>query len=65
MFSNCDNTAVAIKLVSLFGVIKIEEEPKRNFYLNECINFKWSVRELQRNSLLNERLTLAADKKKY
>ena len=47
-------------------LIKIEEEPKRNFYLNECINSKWSVRELerQRDSLLYERLTLSADKKK-
>ena len=47
-------------------LIKIEEENKRNFYLNECINSKWSVRELQRqkNSLLYERLILSADKEK-
>ena len=47
-------------------LIKIDEEPKRNFYLNECINSKWSVRELQRQkaSLLYERLTLSADKEK-
>ena len=47
-------------------LIKIEEEPKRNFYLNECINSKWSVRELQRqrDSLLYERLILSADKDK-
>ena len=47
-------------------LIKIEEEPKRNFYLNECINSKWSVRELQRqkDSLLYERLALSADKEK-
>ena len=39
---------------------------KRNFYLNECINSKWSVRELQRqkDSLLYERLALSADKEK-
>ena len=44
-------------------LIKIDEEPKRNFYLNETINSKWSVRELQRqrDSLLYERLTLSAD----
>ena len=29
-------------------LIKIEEKHKRNFYLNECINSRWSVRELQR-----------------
>ena len=47
-------------------LIKIEEEPKRNFYLNECINTKWSVRELQRqrDSLLYERLIISADKEK-
>ena len=47
-------------------LIKIDEEPKRNFYLNECINSKWSVRELQRqrDSLLYERLTISADKEK-
>ena len=45
-------------------LIKIEEEPKRNFYLKECINSRWSVRELQRqkNSLLYERLTLSTGK---
>ena len=47
-------------------LIKIEEENKRNFYLKEAINSKWSVRELQRqkNSLLYERLALSQDKAK-
>ncbi len=47
-------------------LIKIDEEPKRNFYMKETIDSKWSVRELQRqkDSLLYERLTLAADKEK-
>lgn len=47
-------------------LIKIEEECKRNFYLNECINSMWSVRELQRqrDSLLYERLILSANKEK-
>ena len=47
-------------------LIKIEEDNKRNFYLNECINSRWSVRELQRqkNSLLYERLILSSDKEK-
>lgn len=45
-------------------LIKIDEEPKRNFYLKEAINSNWSVRELQRqkNSLLYERLILSKDK---
>ena len=47
-------------------LIKIEEEAKRNFYLNEAINSRWSVRELQRqrDSLLYERLALSANKEK-
>lgn len=46
-------------------LIKIDEDPKRNFYLKESINSNWSVRELQRqkNSLLYERLLLSKDKK--
>lgn len=47
-------------------IIKIDEKAKRKFYLNECINSKWSVRELQRQigSLLYERLVLSNDKNK-
>ena len=47
-------------------IIKIEEEPKRNFYIKETINSSWSVRELQRQigSLLYERLTLSTNKDK-
>ena len=46
-------------------LLKIEEEPKRKFYMHECINSRWSVRELrrQRASLLYERLLLSTDKK--
>ncbi|MBQ9071662.1 MAG: DUF1016 family protein [Bacilli bacterium] len=47
-------------------IIKIEEESKRNFYLKETINSRWSVRELQRqrDSLLYERLILSNGKEK-
>jgi len=47
-------------------LIKIEEEPKRRFYMNECINSRWSVRELERQIglLLYERLALSKDKQK-
>lgn len=47
-------------------ILKIEEEPKRNFYIKETINSKWSVRELQRqrDSLLYERLSLSVNKEK-
>ena len=48
-------------------LIKIDEETKRNFYLNECINSKLSVRELQRqrDSLLYENLLYLLIKKRY
>lgn len=47
-------------------LIKIEEENKRQFYLNECINSRWSVRELQRQTgaLLYERIALSKNKDK-
>jgi len=47
-------------------ILKMDEESKRNFYINESINSRWSVRELQRqiNSLLYERLVLYTDKNK-
>ena len=47
-------------------LIKIDDENKRNFYLKETINSKWSVRELQRQiaSLLYERLILSKNKNK-
>ena len=47
-------------------LIKIEEENKRSFYLKECENTRWSVRELQRQigSLLYERLVLSSNKSK-
>ncbi len=47
-------------------LIKIDDSLKRNFYIKETINSKWSVRELQRqrDSLLYERLMISADKEK-
>ena len=47
-------------------LIKIDNKNKRNFYLKECINSNWSVRELQRQikSLLYERLSVSKDKDK-
>lgn len=29
-------------------LLKVDEESKRNFYIKEAINSRWSVRELQR-----------------
>lgn len=46
-------------------LIKIEDDTKRNFYMHECINSNWNVRELarQRSTLLYERVYNAKDKK--
>ena len=49
-----------------FELIKIKEENKRNFYMQECINSHWDVRELQRQrtTLLYERLLKSKDETK-
>lgn len=49
-----------------FELLKIPEENKRKFYLNESINSNWSVRELQRqrDSLLYERISISTNKEK-
>jgi len=46
-------------------ILSVENEHARGFYLNECVNSRWSTRELERqmNSLLYERLALSKDKK--
>jgi len=47
-------------------LIKIKEKNKRDFYMHECINSKWDVRELQRQrtTLLYERVLSSIDKSK-
>ena len=49
-----------------YELIKIKEKFKRDFYMNECINSNWDVRELQRQrtTLLYERLSKTKDKSK-
>lgn len=49
-----------------FELIKINNENKRNFYMHECINSNWNVRELQRQrtTLLYERIASFKDKSK-
>lgn len=47
-------------------LIKIKEKNKRDFYMNECINSSWDVKELQRQrtTLLYERIANSKDKSK-
>ena len=49
-----------------FELIKIKEKAKRDFYMHECINSNWDVRELQRQrtTLLYERIVNSKDKSK-
>lgn len=46
-------------------LLKVEKPNARSFYETECINSRWSTRELERqiSSLLFERLALSRDKK--
>ena len=66
LYQNWQTVSAKLSWSHYLELIKIDEEPKRNFYLNECINSSWSVRELQRqrDSLLYERLIISADKEK-
>lgn len=47
-----------------FELLKIEDKLERGFYEKQCINERWSVRELkrQKNSALFHRLALSKDK---
>ncbi|MGM9879397.1 MAG: DUF1016 N-terminal domain-containing protein [Bacilli bacterium] len=47
-------------------IMNIEDETKRNFYLKECINSNWGVRQLERqiNSFYYESLISTSDKYK-
>ena len=66
LYPNWQTVSAKLSWSHYLELIKIDEEPRRNFYLNECINSSWSVRELQRqrDSLLYERLIISADKEK-
>lgn len=65
-FPNATTVSSQLSWSHYLEILKIEEEAKRNFYIKETLNSRWSVRELQRqrDSLLYERLVLSADKNK-
>lgn len=65
-FPNATTVSSQLSWSHYLELIKIDEQPKRNFYIKEAISSKWSVRELQRqrDSLLYERLSLSANKEK-
>lgn len=45
-------------------LIRIHDDTKRNYYINECVAANWSVRQLQRqiNSMYYERMLASRDK---
>ena len=49
-----------------YELIRIKEKSKRDFYMKECINSNWDVKELQRQrtTLLYERIANSKDKSK-
>ena len=49
-----------------YELIRIKEKNKRDFYMHECINSNWGVKELQRQrtTLLYERIAASKDKSK-
>lgn len=49
-----------------YELIRIKEENKRNFYMQECISSNWDVKKLQRQrtTLLYERIATLKDKSK-
>lgn len=64
MFQNYQTLSDELSWSHYIELSKIKDEIMRKFYYNECINSKWSVRELdrQKSSLLFERLTLSKEK---
>jgi len=58
MFQNIDALRQQLSWTHYRLLIKIEDERKRNFYIEECIQGNWSTRQLERqiNSFYYERL---------
>lgn len=45
-FLNATTLLLQLSWYQYLEILKIDEEAKRNFYVKETINSKWSVREL-------------------
>ena len=60
-YKNCQTLSSNLSWSHYCYLIYIEDDDERKFYENECINSKWSVRELKRqiDSLLFQRLLLS------
>lgn len=64
-YKNCQPLAGKLSWSHYCYLIYIEDDAERNFYEQECLNSKWSKRELKRqiDSALFQRLLLANGKK--
>ena len=62
-FPNWTSVMANLTWTHYIEIIKIKEEVKRNFYMKECMEAKWSVRELQRQikSRMFERILISND----
>lgn len=63
-FPNCTTLSCNLTWSHYFEILKIDDPLEMNFYIHECENEKWSVRELkrQRDSMLFHRLSASKDK---
>ena len=63
-YSNATTLMSQLTWSHYLELIKIYDTNKRNFYMKECINSNWDVRELQRQrtTLLYERIAYSKDK---
>ena len=64
-FPNFPDTSGKLTWSHFVELISVSDVLSRNFYKNQCLIEKWSVRELkrQRNSMLFERIALGKNKK--
>ena len=65
-FSIRSTISSELSISHYYELIRIKEENKRNFYMQECISSNWDVKELQRQrtTLLYERIATLKDKSK-
>lgn len=63
-FKNVDALRQELSWTHYRLIIKLDDEKKRNFYIDECIKSNWSTRQLERqiNSFYYERLLSSQDK---
>lgn len=61
----CETLSHILSWSHYFELLKLENDLARSFYEKQCVEEKWSVRELkrQKNSMLFERLALSKNKK--